>query len=312
MRYTAGSLRVGDANESNPVRNSGFTRVASLLEPLAIGSIIVILLFMNSSTGNFDFVYAYFAIPLVYVPLALKFRKISLVSHFGIKKAKTVVGALYFATPFVTLIAGYLMSVFPLVSAIGFRSIAIQDVAAPVVEETVYRGYIYGTLRKYGKLGAAFVSAFLFFLPHARYGIPWDISALVFGLLSVAVFEYFGSILPSIVIHTGWNVLTDYQSLFGGTYSISFGALTLPYIALYLFAYAPFISLLVGGEFVQMSMAGRKRCWICGRSPKQVKKEIDHSLGDFVELKVNGSTVEVCPVCRILLDTSTKGAEVVS
>lgn len=279
-------------------------RPASAVEPIALGVVIVADLLFNTSTGNQIFLYAFFGLAFVYVPIALRLRKMSLVAHFGLKKALTPIGALYFAAPIVTLVASYLMALFPLVSQVQFQPLVISDVASPVAEESIYRGYIYGTLRRYNKLAAAFISTFLFFLPHARYGIPLDIEVLVFGLIFVWLFEYTGSILPSIVGHIGFNVVVEYQTLFGGVlYSTPFG-LTLPSLAVYLFAYAPFISLLVGAEILQKNISRGKRCWICGRTIGEVRKEVPGAPDNFFELKVEDSLVRICPICKSFIGTS--------
>jgi len=78
---------------------------------------------------------------------------------------------------------------------------------APIVEETFFRGFIFGGLAKrFGFLGAALLSGLLFSLAHAQVG-----TILPFTLVSVALawgYASSGSLWTAISAHFVWNVIS--------------------------------------------------------------------------------------------------------
>lgn len=78
---------------------------------------------------------------------------------------------------------------------------------APVFEELIFRGCLYGSLRSHmGSLTAAITSSLVFGLAHG-YGLVGFLSVLLSGLLWAWVYERTGSLLPCIVAHVVNNLL---------------------------------------------------------------------------------------------------------
>ena len=79
-------------------------------------------------------------------------------------------------------------------------------VVAPVVEEILFRGYLFTALSKSLPMwGAQFVTAALFGLVHGwDYAVPVGVLALFFGYLR----QRYGSLLPSILAHAVHNGVT--------------------------------------------------------------------------------------------------------
>ncbi len=90
--------------------------------------------------------------------------------------------------------------------ALTLTMLAYSAIAAPLVEELIYRGFVLSTLKKYGKLYAIVISALLFGIMHGN--LPQAVYAFIVGLLLgyVAV-EY--SIRWTILLHVINNSLAD-------------------------------------------------------------------------------------------------------
>jgi membrane protease YdiL (CAAX protease family) len=78
-------------------------------------------------------------------------------------------------------------------------------VVAPVAEETIFRGYIYGVLKRYfGGIGAGLFSAALF------AGLHLNVAALpalfVLALCLTLAYEATGSLLVNIFMHGFFNL----------------------------------------------------------------------------------------------------------
>ena len=87
---------------------------------------------------------------------------------------------------------------------------------APFIEEALFRGLVFGNLRKFGRAGAYIVSCVLFALPHVApfIGGSWgaaDAAALVQYIAPAAVFawtyERGGCIWSCVLLHCGINAL---------------------------------------------------------------------------------------------------------
>jgi uncharacterized protein len=80
---------------------------------------------------------------------------------------------------------------------------------APVVEETVFRGYIYPVVARSWGIGAGVaVTGTLFGLLHARqlWGGPWQIAALVFvGIALTMVRASTRTVVASCIVHASYN-----------------------------------------------------------------------------------------------------------
>ena len=79
---------------------------------------------------------------------------------------------------------------------------------APVVEEILFRGLLYATLRtRLGVAESALLSAVIFTLPHG-YAIAGSASVLVSGLLWAVAYERTRSLLPGLFAHAVNNLLS--------------------------------------------------------------------------------------------------------
>ena len=79
---------------------------------------------------------------------------------------------------------------------------------APVVEEILFRGLLYATLRtRIGVAESALLSAIVFTLPHG-YSIAGSASVLVSGLLWAVAYERTRSLLPGLFAHAVNNLLS--------------------------------------------------------------------------------------------------------
>ncbi len=81
---------------------------------------------------------------------------------------------------------------------------------APFMEETFFRGFLFGGLRgRWGLLGAAFASGLLFALPH--YAGVDSLSLLpaigIIGMLFAWGYYYTGSLFAPIIAHFGFNLV---------------------------------------------------------------------------------------------------------
>ena len=101
--------------------------------------------------------------------------------------------------------------------AAPYSTILIVVFLAPVIEEAVFRGYIFGNLRETSRAAAYLVSSLLFALLHVwQYvAVSWDFSYLLLmvqymipGLVMAWVFERSGSLWGSILLHCIVNGLS--------------------------------------------------------------------------------------------------------
>jgi membrane protease YdiL (CAAX protease family) len=75
-------------------------------------------------------------------------------------------------------------------------------IAAPIAEETCFRGMLFGGLReKLPRLGAALICGLIFGALHALTGITAVPPLIVFGFLLALLYERTGSIIPGILLH---------------------------------------------------------------------------------------------------------------
>jgi membrane protease YdiL (CAAX protease family) len=90
---------------------------------------------------------------------------------------------------------------------------------APVVEETIFRGYIYPVIaRSWGISAGVAVTGVLFGMLHARqlWGGPWQIAALVFvGIVLTFVRASTRTVLASFLVHTSYNSFQVILTLIG-------------------------------------------------------------------------------------------------
>lgn len=85
-------------------------------------------------------------------------------------------------------------------------------VVAPVAEEVIFRGYIYGTARKYaGRWWALAISAVIFAVIHAH--LPSLGGLLVLAVALTLVYEFTASLWAPILMHALFNSLTVVATL---------------------------------------------------------------------------------------------------
>jgi hypothetical protein len=82
-------------------------------------------------------------------------------------------------------------------------------VVAPIAEETLFRGYLYGKLRKYIPIWlAAVVVSLLFGIVHGQVNVAID--TFVLGMVMCGLREVTGSIWAGILLHVTKNALAFY------------------------------------------------------------------------------------------------------
>ena len=92
----------------------------------------------------------------------------------------------------------------------GFDSfvpaLLITVILAPVIEEVIFRGVLFTSLRqKKGLIFAIVVSGLIFSLAHIGNPIQ-AIGALPLGIYLCFMYHRLGSIIPGILLHASWNL----------------------------------------------------------------------------------------------------------
>jgi membrane protease YdiL (CAAX protease family) len=83
-----------------------------------------------------------------------------------------------------------------------FLQVLLIVIAAPIAEETCFRGMLFGGLReKLPRLAAALICGLIFGALHALTGITAVPPLIVFGFLLALLYERTGSIIPGILLH---------------------------------------------------------------------------------------------------------------
>lgn len=91
-------------------------------------------------------------------------------------------------------------------------AIPAVSVVAPIVEETFFRGFIYGWMRRHLNVPvAAILSGCFFGLVHFQPVIFVPLSVLGAGL--ALLYEYSGSLLPGMIVHGVFNLVEIVQIL---------------------------------------------------------------------------------------------------
>jgi membrane protease YdiL (CAAX protease family) len=81
----------------------------------------------------------------------------------------------------------------------------VGGMVGPVAEELFFRGILYGFLRRWGVIVALILSTLIFVFCHPfSHGIP--VTRLVGGLLFALAYEFGGSLIVPITIHTLGNL----------------------------------------------------------------------------------------------------------
>lgn len=83
---------------------------------------------------------------------------------------------------------------------------------APLSEELVFRGVMYGGLKK--KIGAGFAALIVSVLFAAiHFSLPAFMPIFFLSLLLIAVYEYYGDLRASMVVHSLFNSMTSFLML---------------------------------------------------------------------------------------------------
>ncbi len=91
----------------------------------------------------------------------------------------------------------------PLATLVGVLSLAF----APIIEETFFRGFLFGGLRgRWGPFGAALATGFLFALAHIDPLVFIPFTAV--GMIFAWGYVYSGSILASVIAHLFFNAIS--------------------------------------------------------------------------------------------------------
>jgi uncharacterized protein len=87
----------------------------------------------------------------------------------------------------------------------GILAFILMVIAAPVMEELIFRGIILdGLLKNYSPLKSILISSLLFGIVHLN---PWQfVTALIIGIFSGWVYYKTRSLIPSIIIHASVNL----------------------------------------------------------------------------------------------------------
>jgi membrane protease YdiL (CAAX protease family) len=75
---------------------------------------------------------------------------------------------------------------------------------APIAEEVLFRGYLYTYCRRWGILAALALSTAVFVALHLPSGLP--VTQLVGGMVFALAYEYSGSLIAPILIHSLGNL----------------------------------------------------------------------------------------------------------
>ena len=187
---------------------------------------------MNSMTGWCLLIGA--VLTLVIFAIVEKVKKTSLPKEADIKKASakqitfTVIGALggmFFMNfimsylPIPADLMGDLTSGMGKLSSYPFwLAVLANCIAIPVLEEVVFRGYIYSRLSKaMPAVVAALISSAVFGICHG--GLLWAVWAFAVGMLICVVRIKSGSIVPGIIFHIIMNLfgmITTYFPVLNG------------------------------------------------------------------------------------------------
>lgn len=119
-----------------------------------------------------------------------------------------------------------------LVGQKGFCTFILMVIAAPVLEELIFRGIILeGLLKRYSPFISILISSLLFGIAHFN---PWQfVTGLMIGIFSGWVYYKTRSLMPSIIIHAAANFwgfmrryFTDFDSVMNQDFLESYGGLT--------------------------------------------------------------------------------------
>lgn len=124
-----------------------------------------------------------------------------------------------------------------------FMRLLVAAACAGFIEEVAYRGILYGALRKrLAPIAAIVVTAACFMLAHG------EVNPLAFGmgLLCGWMVEKYHSLLPGMIVHTGWDLASGINAWFVGAMNLD------PH------RYFQAVALLTGTVFVAVWIMGKR------------------------------------------------------
>jgi membrane protease YdiL (CAAX protease family) len=80
----------------------------------------------------------------------------------------------------------------------------VGGLIAPLVEEVMFRGILYGYFRRWGIAAAILISSSIFVLLHAVKGVP--VPQIVGGVVFALAYEFTGSLVTPVIIHILGNL----------------------------------------------------------------------------------------------------------
>jgi membrane protease YdiL (CAAX protease family) len=87
-----------------------------------------------------------------------------------------------------------------------WRGILFGVIVAPLVEEFIFRGFLFKAFcNRWRPLTAAAISSVIFAVVHG-YSLPGTVSIALFGMICCALYHRTGSLWSSIILHSLWNL----------------------------------------------------------------------------------------------------------
>jgi membrane protease YdiL (CAAX protease family) len=93
----------------------------------------------------------------------------------------------------------------PLTTAQIVWIVLLVCVLVPIGEEMFFRGFVYGTLRRWGVVAATILSALFFGAVHQQ--IVHFLPIVILGVILAVLYERTGSLLPAMVVHAVNNLV---------------------------------------------------------------------------------------------------------
>jgi hypothetical protein len=85
-------------------------------------------------------------------------------------------------------------------------------VLVPIGEEMFFRGFVYGTLRRWGVTAATVLSALFFGAVHQQ--VVHFLPIVVLGAILALLYERTGSLLPAMLVHAVNNLVAVLGTLY--------------------------------------------------------------------------------------------------
>ena len=85
-------------------------------------------------------------------------------------------------------------------------------VLVPIGEEMFFRGFVYGTLRRWGVAAAAVLSALFFAAVHQQ--VVHFLPIALLGVILAVLYERTGSLLPAVIVHAANNLVAVLGALY--------------------------------------------------------------------------------------------------